>query len=86
MNVVNMHSCVTIVVGVNSADCSDGDVRLADGTVVYEGRVEICFNRVWGTICSSTSRYWYSNNWNVNDAKVVCRQLGHQELGTSMEL
>ena len=63
-----------------SANCSDGDVRLVGGSVInVEGRVEICINRVWGTVCSST-RYYYSN-WDVNDAKVVCRQLGHQELG-----
>ena len=64
-----------------SANCSDGDVRLVGGSVInVEGRVEICINRVWGTVCSTTSRYYYSN-WDVNDAKVVCRQLGHQELG-----
>ena len=63
------------------ANCSDGDVRLVDGSVSHEGRVEVCINQVWGTICSSTSRYYY-NYWDVSDAKVVCRQLGHQELGS----
>ena len=62
------------------ANCSDGDVRLVDGLTDFEGRVEVCINRIWGTVCASTSRYYY-NYWNVNDAKVVCRQLGHQELG-----
>ena len=65
-----------------SANCSDGDVRLVGGSVInVEGRVEICINRVWGTVCSTTSRYYYRSNWDVSDAKVVCRQLGHQELG-----
>ena len=35
---------------------------------LYEGRVEICFNRVWGTICG--------NDWDSREATVVCRQLG----------
>ena len=48
----------------------------------YEGRVEICINRAWGTICySRLSSTYYSRYWDVSDARVVCRQLGHQELG-----
>ena len=88
-----MHACIlimmcyyynyicTVAIGTMSSNCSDGDVRLVDGSVDYEGRVEVCVNRVWGTVCSTTSRYYYYSNWNLIDAKVVCRQLGHQELG-----
>jgi deleted-in-malignant-brain-tumors protein 1 len=63
------------------SNCSDGDVRLVDGSADYEGRVEVCINRVWGTVCSTTYRYTYYPYWDISDAKVVCRQLGHQELG-----
>ena len=63
------------------SNCTDGDVRLAGGRFEYEGRVEICISGVWGTVCYSTSRYSWYNNWNTADARVVCRQLGHQELG-----
>ena len=71
---------------VTFANCSDGDVRLVDGSVDYEGRVEVCINRVWGTVCSTTHRsaYSYRIRWDVNEAKVVCRQLGHQELGATV--
>ena len=55
------------------SDCSDGDVRLVGGSTEYEGRVEVCINRAWGTIC----RY----SWSTSDSNVVCRQLGHQGLG-----
>ena len=63
------------------SNCSDGDVRLVGGAVEYEGRVEICINGAWGTVCYGTSRHWYRNTWDLNDARVICRQLGHQELG-----
>ena len=63
------------------SNCSDGEVRLIGGANEYEGRVEVCINGAWGTVCYSTSSYYYSNYWEVTDARVVCRQLGHQELG-----
>ena len=45
---------------------------MADGPVESAGRVEICVSGVWGTVCDSTD-----HGWDVNDARVVCRQLGY---------
>ena len=48
--------------------CSDGDVALVSGTSEMEGRVEVCMNRRWSTVCD--------DSWNDIDAQVVCRQAG----------
>ena len=43
------------------------------GTKDYEGRLEVCINNVWGTVCGI--------QWDSQDTMVACKQLGHQELG-----
>ena len=48
--------------------CNDGDVRLVGGYRNIEGRVEICYNGVWGGVCH--------DHWDRRDAIVVCRQVG----------
>ena len=49
-------------------NCDDEALRLVGGNNPLEGRVEICINNAWGTICDST--------FNQDDADVICRQLG----------
>lgn len=53
--------------------CQNGDLRLVDGTNQFEGRLELCYNETWGTICDGL--------WNEQDANVACRQLGYQPTG-----
>ena len=51
----------------------EGDVRLVDGPQDWEGRVEIHISGTWGTISDE--------RWTVQDAVVICRQLGHSTSG-----
>ena len=53
--------------------CSYGDLRLVGGSDQYEGRVEICINDAWGTVCDDF--------WGNVDAGVVCQQLGYGSSG-----
>ena len=66
--------------GISTAaqSCSHGNLQLVDGRSSNEGRVEICINGVWGTVCHSS--------WGSSDAQVVCRQLGYSVSTGSIEL
>ena len=55
-------------------DCEEGAVRISDGLIENEGRLEVCVNGVWSSVCDA--------GWDKTDAHVVCQQLGFSELGT----
>ncbi|XP_072051705.1 scavenger receptor cysteine-rich domain-containing protein DMBT1-like [Amphiura filiformis] len=45
-------------------------IRLVGGTVGHVGRIEVFLNHEWGSVCDDA--------WDMNDANVVCRQLGYE--------
>ena len=55
------------------ANCTNGEIRLVNGPSPNQGRVEMCWNRAWGTITD--------DGWSVVDAGVVCRELGYTTIG-----
>ena len=64
------HNCVhseDAGVSCSGTTCTQGAIRLRGGTSTF-GRVEICNNNIWGTVCD--------DSWGSTDARVACRQLG----------
>ena len=59
-------------------NCTHGSLRLVNGTHqvgVAEGRLELCLNQVWGTVCG--------DQIGVTEATVACRQMeGFSDEGT----
>ena len=45
-----------------------------NGSNVLEGRVELCINNAWGTVCTDSV--------SEDDVEVICRQIGQLPPGT----
>ena len=66
----DLHMVASFLLSVDPP-CSEGDIQLAGGRERTEGRVEVCSNGVWGTVCDG-------GYWDFRDATVACRQLQYQ--------
>ena len=74
------HACALPVI---HSSCENGEARLADGDTKREGRVEICIDGAWSSICGK--------DWDDREARTVCRQLkfpnhGQSHMQTHMQL
>lgn len=76
---INDDSNMVIASSTEQDDCADGELRLEGGRDSVEGgtrdgRLEICFNRAWGTVCNTS--------FGIPDAIVACGELpGFQRNG-----
>ena len=57
--------------------CNHGDVRLVDGTIASEGRVEVCHGGHWLGVCD--------RDWSRHQAADVCTWLGLGAQGEKKE-
>lgn len=78
LGIFSSFKCVTfdpsLLHNVFLALCQDGAVRLRGGQSNAEGRVEICFDNRWGTVCDDL--------WTSRDGNIVCKELGFSPTGT----
>ena len=69
------HDCTNIMfihigITVEASNCSDGELRLSGAALTNQGRLEVCVNGAWGSVCDSQGVF------TTDEAKVACRQLG----------
>ena len=65
------YNCWSILIAF--VGCVNGSIRVMGGSSSMEGRVEVCQNGDWGTVCD--------DGWTTVDANIACRQLGFSNSG-----
>ena len=61
---------VLAALNIETEECETGSVRLVGGASPLEGRLEVCVNGVWGTVCDA--------EWGSEGTDVVCAQVLQQ--------
>lgn len=64
-----VRACLVFPLSEPNQTCENGELRLVNGRIPSEGRLEICYNSVWGTICH--------DGWENVEARVACTELGY---------
>ncbi len=59
----------------HAVNCITGSLRLVGGASSREGRVEVCVDSCWGTVCGE--------GWTNEDAGHVCSILGYPSTSKS---
>ena len=71
------HTDACIVCQIANGDpqfCTTGEIVLRGGRDRSEGRVDVCINDRWGTVCA------FHVTWGEQEMDVVCQQLGFSTL------
>ena len=71
--VIHQFLLLITTVPVIGSNCTNGSLLLVGGQTLREGRVEVCYNNQWGTVCD--------DSWGFTDARVACKQLGFSFYG-----
>ena len=59
---------VFIAIDTEASNCTTGEMRLVGNDNGNEGRLEVCVNGAWGTVCS--------DKFDLLDVAVACEALG----------
>ena len=65
-----VHTIKLTVQSLTIVNCTEEEIRLVDGPSANKGRLEVCINGSWATVCS--------RRFGAHERRVACAQLGYQ--------